>query len=346
MNKKLDSGNSSDPRPIIPPQVSFVMEVAGLFLVWWFLLFREHTAPSSFIGNIADVTQFIGGIIVVIFCSRASGFTAFIRTFVYGGTLIALLPVIIWGLSDTLSQASWANPLLPVVVIMVCCGVVYAVCNLFVSDDPAGDVDVREGTPASRTASTVLPQDRRIIAAHEAGHALMYAAWSPLPATLQVIIKTSTDNSGSLGYVRCGEPQPRLMDKNRETWEMLLALAGMAGEQHYTGAVSSGAVDDGRRWLSHAVPWLVCHLKTGIYYPEPVSHLELESNQHHLMALKAEHNALLTEFFTLNHDVHTRLTEALLTGAPFEADDLHPYLADVQLPDAFPRVSELAGKAP
>ncbi|EPB2250953.1 hypothetical protein ACRC59_004406 [Citrobacter youngae] len=56
------------------------------------------------------------------------------------------------------------------------------------------------------------------------------------------------------------------------------------------------------------------------------------------MALKAEHNALLTEFFTLNHDVHTRLTEALLTGTPFEADDLHPYLADVQLPDAFPRV--------
>lgn len=341
MNKKEYSGSALPPRLTLPPQVSFVLEVTGLFLVWWFMLSQEHTVASSFIGNIADVTQFVGGIIVVIFACRAQGLTAFIRTFVYGATTIILLPVIIGGLSDTISQASDENPLFAVVVIIVCCGMVSAVCNLFTSDDPVSDVDVREGTPASRTASTVLPQDRRIIAAHEAGHALMYAAWSPLPATLQVSINSSTDNSGSLGYVRCGDPQPRLMDKNRETWEMLLALAGMAGEQHYTGAVSSGAFDDGRRWLSHAVPWLVCHLKTGIYYPDPATHLELESNQHHLMALKAEHNALLTEFFTLNHDVHTRLTEALLTGTPFETDDLYPYLADVQLPDAFPRVTPM-----
>lgn len=338
MNKKEYSGSVWSSRLALTPRLTFILEITGLFLVWRFMQFPEHTAASSFIGNIADVTQFVCGIIVVIFCSQAPGFTAFIRTFVYGGTLIALLPVIIWGQSDTINQASWDKPLLPVFVIMVCCGVVYAVCNLFVSDDPAGDVDVREGSPASRTASTVLPQDRRIIAAHEAGHALMYAAWSPLPTTLQVSINASTDNSGSLGYVRCGEPQPRLMDKNRETWEMLLALAGMAGEQHYTGAVTSGAFDDGRRCLSHAVPWLVCHLKTGIYYPDPSTNLELESNQHHLMVLKAEHNALLTEFFTLNHDLHARLTEALMPGETLEAHHLHPYLAAVRLPDAFPRV--------
>lgn len=338
MNKKLNAVNSSDTRLIIPPQVTFVLEVTGLFLVWWFLMFREHTAASSFIENIADVTQFVSGIIVVIFCCRAPSLTGFIRIFVYGGTLIALLPVIIGQLSDTISQASDENPLFAVVVILVCCGMVSAVCNLFASDDLAGDVDIREGSPASRAASTVLPQDRRIIAAHEAGHALMYAAWSPLPATIQVSINSSTDNRGSLGYVRCGEPQPHLMDKNRETWEMLLALAGMAGEQHYTCAVSSGAFDDGRRWLSHAVPWLVCHLKTGIYYPDPSTHLELESNQHHLMTLKADHNALLTEFFTLNHNVHTRLTEVLFTDKVLEADELHSFLVDVQLPDAFPRV--------
>lgn len=317
MNKKEYSGSVWSSRLALPPRLTFVLEITGLclvwFLVWRFMQFQEHTAASSFIGNIADVTQFVGGIIVVIFCCRASGLSAFIRTFVLGGTLIALLPV---------------------VVIMVCCGVVGAACNLFVSDDPAGDVDVREGSPASRTASTVLPQDRRIIAAH----ALMYTAWSPLPTTLQVSINSSTDNSGSLGCVRCGEPQPRLMDKNRETWEMLLALAGIAGEQHYTGTVSSGAFDDGRRWLSHAVPWLVCHLKTGIYYPDPSTHLELASNQHLLMALKAEHNALLTEFFTLNHDLHARLTEEVMPGETLEARHLHPYLAAVRLPDAFPRV--------
>ena len=87
------------------------------------------------------------------------------------------------------------------------------------------------------------------------------------------------------------------------------------------------------------MPWLVSHLTTDIYYPEPSTPLELASNQRHLVALKAEHNSLLAEFFSLNHDVHTRLTEALLTGETLDASDLHPYLAAVQLPDAFPRVT-------
>jgi len=89
------------------------------------------------------------------------------------------------------------------------------------------------------------------------------------------------------------------------------------------------------------VPWLVCHLKTSIDYPEPGTHPELESNQHHLLALKAEHSALLTEFFTLNHDLHAKLTEALMPGETLEARHLHPYLAAVQLPDNFPRVTPI-----
>lgn len=339
MNKKAYSGSALPFRLTLPPRVTFILEVTGLYLVWWCLLTQDYTPASSFIGNITTVTQFIGGIMVVFFCCRAPDSSALIRTFVYGGTLLALLPLIIGGLSDTINQASDKNPLFAVVVVLVCCGAVSAVCNLFTGDDPAGETDIREGTAACQTASSVLPANGRIAAAHEAGHALMYAAWSPLPATLQVSIKTSTDNGGSLGCVRCGEPRPRLMDKNRETWEMLLALAGMAGEQHYTGAVSSGAVEDGRRWLSHAVPWLVCHLTTGIYYPEPSTPLELASNQRHLMALKAEHNALLAEFFTLNQDLHARLTEALMPGETLEARHLHPYLATVQLPGAFPRVT-------
>lgn len=336
MNKKAYSGSVW---PSLPPQVTFVLEITGLFLVWRLLLTLEYTPSSSFIGSIADVSILAGGMIVVIFICRAPGFTAFIRTFVYGGTTVILLPVIIGALSDTINQASDANPLFSVVVVLVCSSIVYAVCNLFTGNGPADDAEVREGTAACRTASSVDPTDRRIAAAHEAGHALMYAAWAPFPTQIQVTVKSMADQSGSLGYVRIGDCPPRLMDKNREAWEMLLSLAGMAGEQDHTGTLTSGGVDDTNRWLSHAVPWLVCHLTTDIYYPEPATPLELESNQRHLVALKAEHNALLAEFFTLNHDLHAKLTYALMPGETLEARHLHPYLAAVQLPDAFPRVT-------
>lgn len=36
------------------------------------------------------------------------------------------------------------------------------------------------------------------------------------------------------------------------------------------------------------------------------------------------------------HDLHARLTEALMPGETLEARHLHPYLAAVRLPDAFP----------
>ncbi|CEJ64478.1 MULTISPECIES: hypothetical protein [Citrobacter] len=90
MNKKAYSGSALPSRLALPSRVTFVLEVTGLFLVWWCLLRQEYTPASSFIGNIADVTQFIGGLIMVIFCCRASGFAAFIRTFAYGGTCVPL----------------------------------------------------------------------------------------------------------------------------------------------------------------------------------------------------------------------------------------------------------------
>lgn len=338
MNIKEYSGRVWPSCLPLPPRVTFVLEITGLFLVWRFLLTLEYTPASSFIGNIADVSQFIGGVIVIIFACRTQGLTAFIRTFVYGATTIILLPVIIGGLSDTISQASDETPLYPVIVVLVCSSIVSAVCNLFTGNGPADDAEVREGTAACRTASSVHPTDRRIAAAHEAGHALMYAAWAPFPAQIQVTVKSTADQSSSLSYVRTGDHPPRLMDKNRQTWEMLLSLAGMAGEQYHTGTLTTGGVDDTSRWLSHAVPWMVCHLTTDIYYPEPATPLELASNQRHLVALKAEHNALLAEFFTLNHDLHAKLTYALMPGETLEARHLHPYLAAVQLPDAFPRV--------
>ncbi|MEG5609507.1 hypothetical protein UXO96_17965 [Enterobacter hormaechei] len=339
--KKTDlSDNQLKTRPAFPVLVTYTLEIAAMVLMWSFLLSHPWEPFSADAAKVIGITQMTGGLIVLYcFCRPQRGYIRRLRTLLYGGTTIMILPAIIGAQQDAHKLTlSLDNLLVPGMVILLCSSVVFCVCRLCAGDVPDGDVDVREGTAAGQTTSAVSVQDRRIIAAHEAGHALMYAAWTPFPSQIQVIVKSWTDNSGSLGCVRNGEPRQRLLDKNREEWEMLMSLAGMAGENHHTGTVSSGAVEDGRRWLSHAVPWLICHLTTGVYYPDPCTSLEQEVNQRQLTALKASQTALLAEFFSLNHDVHTRLTEALLTGKSIQGSELHPYLENVQLPDTFPRV--------
>lgn len=331
-------------RPAFTTMAIFTLEIIATVLIWSFLPTPSPLPAQDDATNVIWVTQMTGFLIVMYFSFRSQrSYLRWMRTIMYGGTTIMILPVIFRAQQDLHSlRLSPDNLLVPGMMILLGSSVVLAVCRLFAGDVPAGDAEVREGTAACRTGSPVSVPDRRTVAAHEAGHALMYAAWAPFPAQIQVLVKGWTDSSGSLGCVRTGEPRLRLPDKDREEWEMIMSLAGMAGELHHTGTVSSGAVDDVRRWLSHAVPWLICHLTTGIYYPDPGSTLELESNQRHLAALKASQNALLAEFFSLNHDVHHRLTEALLAGSIPEGSALHPYLTDVQLPGGFPRVASMS----
>ncbi len=218
------------------------------------------------------------------------------------------------------------------------CQIVKLSCQMASSQPDAQRLyDVRQGIPVTLQARMATGRDRRFIAAHEAGHALLYAAWSPYPDALRVVVKAGSDGSNSLGYVNDGQQRHLLTDKTFAEWDMLMSLAGSAGERCYTGEMSLGAINDNQRWLSVATPYLSCYPQSGIFYTDPASQLEIEVNQRHLSALRTAQNALLDAFFEQNRDVHTRLTEALLAGSTLTGAELHSFFADVQLPDGIPR---------
>lgn len=81
------------------------------------------------------------------------------------------------------------------------------------------------------------------------------------------------------------------------------------------------------------------HLCDGVFYPEPASELEIASNQRHLAALRNAQNARLEVFFYVNREVHAHLTETLLEHGSQTGAALLPFLADVQMPEDFPRVN-------
>lgn len=184
-------------------------------------------------------------------------------------------------------------------------------------------------------------QDRRFIAAHEAGHALIFAACLPYPDDLIVVVKDSPDAaSNAMGYVRKEQHQHLLIEKEVAEWNMLLSLAGAAGERASTGRETLGAISDSCTWQAVATAYLSC-LHRGIFYNSPSDKLEIEQNERQLTRLLEEQEAILDRFFELNHDIHARLTQRLLDEGSLKGVQLLPYFEAVHFPPGFPRPSDI-----
>jgi hypothetical protein len=163
-----------------------------MVLVWSFLLTHPQEPVSADAAKVIGITQMTGFLIVLYFFFRPQrDFIRWLRTLMYGSTTIMILPAIIGAQQDTHRLTlSLDNLLVSGAVLSLCSSVVLGVCRLCAGDVPEGDAEVQEGTPEGQTTSTISVQNRRIIAAHEAGHALMYAAWPPFPTQIQVIVKS------------------------------------------------------------------------------------------------------------------------------------------------------------
>lgn len=194
---------------------------------------------------------------------------------------------------------------------------------------------------ALSSRSKTSSQDRRFIAAHEAGHALIFAACSPYPDDLSVVVKESPDAaSNAMGYVNKAQYEHLIVEKVFAEWHMLLSLAGNAGERASTGRETLGAVSDSSSWRAVAATYLSC-LQRGMFYHPPSNKLEIEQNEAQLVRLHEEQKALLTRFFELNHDVHAQLTQRLLDDGSLKGGQLHPYFEAVTFPPGFPRPSDI-----
>lgn len=316
-----------------------VTETAGALTVMWLALTHTQMPVTKTAAMMFSGVQYTGGLVVT--CCFAAGIfyqRYRLRVLLYGFTTLTVLLAAIGTFADSILEKPAL--LMGILTVYACCLTVAAVCQLAIRMDHEQPAGVRYNFPMSVDAARpVTEQDRRFIAAHEAGHALLYAAWSPLPDTLRVQVKNRTDGSDALGFVNDGVPRDLLTEKESAEWQMLACLAGTAGERCYTGRVSLGAVNDATRWVTVATAYLSCHLSDGVFYPEPASELEIASNQRHLAALRNAQNARLKAFFDVNRGVHARLTETLLEHGSQAGAALLPFLTDVQLPEDFPRIN-------
>lgn len=313
------------------PYARIVIELARLmaafFIIWSSLhLFRS---PGNVDAQILFKIVSIGGMMCLIYCVLNRSTNTYLALLQGATAYIAVLSVIGNFGDIILSTPGLAISLLFGIVLTQ-----FILTCAQTSPSSRGGSDLYGHAP--RVLSRASVQDRLFIAAHEAGHVLVYAAFAEYPPGLKVVVKTVKDNSGSLGFVSDGLKPHNLDEKKMAEWFMLLLLAGNAGERAYTGRETLGSSHDNSRWLKTADSYL-SNLFRGIYYMFPKSKEETEHNEDKLMVLKDEQQLMLDQFFEMNRKVHDDLVNDLRSMSVLKGDALFTYLDRVVLPDNFPR---------
>lgn len=201
---------------------------------------------------------------------------------------------------------------------------------------PGVGIGVATGFSAQiKPSITLTEQDRRYACAHEAGHALVYAALGRLPPGMEVVVCDQDKGVGSLGHVSALMSSHQLNDKVYFDWKMHVYLAGQMGEMIAFGKNTIGAAGDLSRWLDIARAYHSNHFE-GIFYNDPKNKMEQEANEAKLYLLKQKQKDMLAQLFQVNEAVFNDLRESLFEKKVITKEDLLPLLSRVVLPEGFP----------
>ena len=181
--------------------------------------------------------------------------------------------------------------------------------------------------------SELSDRDIEQIAAHEAGHVLVYAAFGCLPPNLEVVI--SDDDQGSLGYTKGITSNDNLDKKTLMEWRMAVLLAGQLGQSFIFFENTAGSESDYSKWLLVAKKYLSNGFD-GVFYIDPQNKFEQELNEDKLERLQVKQKTQLNDLFSQNEDLFKNLCSELVKKKRMNRADLTPYLSQVIIPKDFP----------
>lgn len=314
-------------------------------LVLWGLSIELHKDASPLLRSIFNYTAWIGAFAVVILPSIRSilsGGRPQVRDYFFGFAALMMVLTLLTVVGDAVILRVKSDPL-GAIAVVVSLLLVRWVLDMARPSQRGVALQYAHGRLASGMAGvaraiqrpTPSARDDKSTAAHEAGHALPHAALAALPADFVAVMEQNHD-TGSLGFVSgVNDGENMLTRRPFAEWRMLMLLGGMAAEKAQLGCETLGGTSDYRMWVETANTYLSNGIK-GLFYSDPQGAEQAMFNKVALDNLQREQEALLAEFFALNLDVLTDLTEALLTHRRLDAEALTPFMERVRFPEGFP----------
>lgn len=317
----------------------------GMYILTCVCFFNSRSEPSEpAVKQVLFLVQTFGfvavlGTIIPAIWGAWSSVTGMISRFLRGLSLYSTALWLIGEKGDALYKWDMENPNdAPIAVAALI--IIWMIVRFSGGVSLGSESIVKSSGAAAMAAGVISPKpterDSRYIAAHEAGHALVYAALGGLPADVKLAVNDHSDERGVLGFVTGVGSKHILEEKSFAEWYMLVFLAGKFGEAFMHGESTLGSSNDHLRWLIVARSYLANHYR-GIYYTEPENKFEQRQNEVKLDVLQAEQLAILRTLFETNAEVFQELTDTLLEKRAMGREDLSPLLSRVNLPTGFPR---------
>lgn len=182
--------------------------------------------------------------------------------------------------------------------------------------------------------SSPTDRDEEVTAYHEAGHALMFAATSDLPASWSASVER---DEGSLGRVSALTPADHLWSLPFLRWQMMCFLAGREAELIKFGVAHDGCGSDLERWEEAARRYLRAGGDELHWFRTPQSSDEVDANRRALTDLRVQQAKSVRKFLLVNHELLVELAESLKVRREMSSKEIAPILRRATLTDDFPQ---------
>lgn len=197
--------------------------------------------------------------------------------------------------------------------------------------------------PKAEDGHVITEKDRDIIAAHEAGHAVVLGLYRELPKHIEIVMRKKPSDTGSLGHCSGLVWGHALANKAFVEWDMLFCLAGIEAERIIIGEISLGGSSDYKNWNSLAEEFLAGHDEL-IYFQGPKNTWQEDHNAKQLGDLRQAQQALTREILLENENILLILRDQLLQHNRVSGEELVAILAKVETVEGSPKSPLLKAK--
>lgn len=180
--------------------------------------------------------------------------------------------------------------------------------------------------------------DAKLIAAHEAGHAIALGLFPYVQKDCQIVMQMGVDKKYTNGYCRTVQWSNQTGSMSFHEIEMIILLAGVEAELLCIGERGISGTSDYERFIEEARQYLLRDHRSVFFY-NPLNEHEVKHNTDLILDLKRKYQNITRNLLVENRDILDVLREKLLEKGIVKGEEFHELVAKVKRVPGCPVIS-------
>lgn len=180
--------------------------------------------------------------------------------------------------------------------------------------------------------------DAKLIAAHEAGHAIALGLYPYVQKDCRIVMQVGVDQRYMDGFCRNNSWSNEVGSMALHEIEMIILLAGVEAELLCIGERGISATSDYEKFIEAARKYLLRDHRNVFFY-NPLNEHEVRHNTNLILDLKKKYRNITRNLLVENRDILDTLREKLLENGVVKGDEFHELVSRVKPVPGCPVIS-------